>query len=842
MRQWRMRVVLKVSKLTAGKPPRRGFFSGPFGRFFAAAIAFLVLLIVVAVTWTWVHYSNLVDERLRAGPFSQTAMIFAAPEPVSRGDAMTVAELTETLRLRGYTDNRSNRLGWYKVRPDGVEIFPGVDASPESEPGVIFLENGVVTRIVSNRDNTERTVYELEPELISNLFDRQRQKHRVVHYADIPKVLVDAVTSVEDKRFFQHVGFDPLRIVKAVFEDVREGRKAQGASTLSMQCARMLMLGQEKTWSRKLAEAIITLQLEAKLSKEQIFEYYANQVDLGQRRSFAVRGFGEAARVHFGKDIRDLKVDEAALLAGMIQLPNFYNPYRHEDRSLRRRNTVLSLMRDNGYLTDVQYVEAVKAPIKLAEGGIESTDAPYFVDLVNEELQDRFADVDFQTTQYRIYTTLDMKLQRDAVEAARIGMKEVDDLLARRRKKYGEAQVAMVVMDPRTGEVKAMLGGRNYGASQLNRALAKRQPGSSFKPFVYAAALRTGLLGGSNVLTPVTMVMDEPTTFEYDGRTYEPNNFHEEWKGNVSMRYALAHSMNIPTVKFAEMAGYDSVAALARDAGLENTKATPAEALGSYEASPLEMASAYTTFSNGGVWMRQNIVREVRDQSGKTIWTYKPVSREVLDPRVAYMVTNLMEEVVRSGTGASARSRGFLLPAAGKTGTSRDAWFAGFTTRLLCVVWVGFDDNTELPLQGFEAALPIWTEFMKRAHHYREYKNVSEFPAPDGIVTADIDPLSGKLSTPACPKSQAEVFLAGTQPLDYCPLHGGGGRTVIADWSAPEGDSANPHPGDAAAATSGARQPHRPEASPQVSKPATPEAAKPPQKRSFWDRIRGIFK
>lgn len=834
---------MKVRIQTTRKPSGRRFFSSPFGRLFLATTTILVLIVGGGAIWTWVHYSNLVDERLRQGPFSQTAMIFAAPEPVSRGDALTVAELTELLRRRGYTDNRSNRLGWYKIRQDGVEIFPGVDAAPESEPGVVFLQKGIVTRIVSNRDNTDRSVYELEPELISNLFDRQRQKHRVVHYADIPKVLVDAVTSVEDKRFFQHVGFDPLRIVKAVFEDVREGRKAQGASTLSMQCARMLLLGQEKTWSRKLAEAVITLQLEQKLTKEQIFEYYANQVDLGQRRSFAVRGFGEAARVHFGKDIRDLKVDEAALLAGMIQLPNFYNPYRHEDRSLRRRNLVLSLMHDNGYLTDMQYVEAVKAPMKLAEGGIESTDAPYFVDLVNEELQDRFSDVDFQTTQYRIYTTLDMKLQREAVEAARIGMKEVDDLLAKRKKKYPEPQVAMVVMDPRTGEVKAMVGGRNYGASQLNRALAKRQPGSSFKPFVYAAALRTGLTGGPNILTPATMVVDEPTTFEYEGgRIYEPNNFHEEWKGDVTMRYALAHSMNIPTVKFAEMVGYGNVAELARDAGLENTRATPAEALGAYEATPLEIASAYTTFSNGGVWMKQNIVREVRDQTGKTIWNYKTVSREVLDPRVAYMVTNLMEEVVRSGTGSTSRTRGFLLPAAGKTGTSRDAWFAGYTTRLLCVVWVGFDDNTELPLQGYQAALPIWTEFMKRAHRYREYKNASEFPAPDGIVTADVDPLSGKLSTPACPKSHAEVFIAGTQPLEYCPLHGGSGKTMIADWGTPEGDSSGRRADGDPSAANAARHGRRTDAPQEVNKSASDKPAKPPQKRGFWDKIRAIFK
>jgi penicillin-binding protein 1B len=546
--------------------------------------------------------------------------------------------------------------------------------------------------------------------------------------------------------------------------------------------------------------------------------------------------------VHFGEDIRDLKVEEAALLAGMIQLPNFYNPYRHEDRALHRRNLVLGLMRDNGYLTDMQYVEAVKAPIQLAEGGIESTDAPYFVDLVNEELQDRFSDVDFQTTQYRIYTTLDMKLQRDAVESARIGMKEVDDLLAKRKKSFPEPQVAMVVMDPHTGEVKALVGGRNYGASQLNRALAKRQPGSSFKPFVYAAALRTGLTGGPNVLTPVSMVVDEPTTFEFNGGVYEPGNFHEAWLGNVNMRYALAHSMNIPAVKFAELAGYGAVAELARDAGLENTRGTPAEALGSYEATPLEIASAYTTFSNGGVWMQHNGIREVRDQTGKTIWSYKPVSREILDPRVAYIVTNLMEEVVRSGTGAGSRSRGFVLPAAGKTGTSRDAWFVGFTTRLLCVVWVGFDDNTELPLQGAQAALPIWTEFMKRAHRYREYKNVSDFPAPDGIVTADVDPLSGKLATPSCPSSHPEVFIAGTQPLEYCPLHGGAGKTMIAGWDTPDADSSARGVGGDAQAVPAARQARRPQAQQEVNKSTPVQSATPQKKPGFWDRIRSIFK
>jgi penicillin-binding protein 1B len=339
----------------------------------------------------------------------------------------------------------------------------------------------------------------------------------------------------------------------------------------------------------------------------------------------------------------------------------------------------------------------------------------------------------------------------------------------------------------------------------------------------------------------VTQVVDEPTTFEFDGKTYEPNNFHEEWHGQVSLREALAHSMNVPTVKFAEMVGYENVAELARDAGLETTRGTPAEALGSYEATPLEIASAYTTFSNHGTWVKQSSIREVVDENGKLVWKNNPVEREILDNRVAYMVTNLMEEVLRSGTAAKARSLGFALPAAGKTGTSHDAWFVGFTTKLLCAVWVGFDDDTEMPLQGADAAMPIWVEFMKRAHRYREYRNVSEFDVPDGVITAQIDPLSGKLATTGCPQSRSEVFIAGTQPMEYCPLHGGAGRTLIAGWDTPESAGAG-RPDDTAQGAASGGKPAKPGAAKQPKPPAASAPQQPPKKRGFWDTIKAIFK
>lgn len=817
-----------------------GFILHPVGK---AVLAIVVVALITGVgvfSYYWAQYSRVIDQKLKDGPFAETAQVLATPEPVSIGDSLSSDEIVSSLRRRGYTEARSNRMGWYHVRPDGIEIFPGVDAYNASEPGVIFLDKGVVSRIVSNRDNTERQRFFLDPELITSLFDRKREKRRIIRFGDIPKIQVQALISIEDKRFFEHSGFDPIRIVRTAWVDVTQNRR-YGASTISMQMARMFWLSQDKTWQRKAAEIMITLQLEQKLTKEQIFEFYCNQVDLGQRRSFAIRGFGEAAQVYFGKDLRELHLEEAALLAGLIQRPNFLNPFRHPDRAMQRRNIVLQLMHENGYITENQFIEASKLPIKLAEGGVESSDAPYFVDLVYDDLQENFSDIDFQTNSYRIYTTLDMKLQRDAVEAVRIGMEEVDGLLGKMKRKYPEPQVAMVVLDPNTAEIKALIGGRNYGLSQLNRTLSKRQPGSIFKPFVYAAALNTTLEGRTPAITPVSQVNDEATTFYYDGQEYEPNNFKQEFHGIVTLREALSKSLNIPTVKFGEMAGFDSVAALAKKAGLEGIRATPALALGAYEVTPLAIAGAYTIFSDNGVYAKPNFVREIRSSTGGQIYGYRPQRHDVLDPRIAYMTLNLMQEVLRTGTGANARARGFNLPAAGKTGTSHDAWFAGFTTKLLCVVWVGFDNNQELPLEGAKAALPIWTEFMKRAHRYREYRGVQEFDPPDGIATVDIDPLSGQLATGACPKPRPEVFIAGTQPLELCHLHSSG-RSQVAGWDAPESPTSGRQL-DAPSSGQNGRPARVRRAEPSAEAPKQPQTTQPKeQKKGFFERFRSIFK
>jgi penicillin-binding protein 1B len=763
------------------------FFLHPAGKTILAVIVVTVTVALVSFTYYYVKYSKLIEAKLAAGPFANTSMLFASPHSVAVGETATPQEIATELRHAGYTESPNNRMGHYTLRAEGIDIYPGPDSYFKREDGVLKFDKGKVSRIISLADNTDRTEYNLEPELISNLFDKNREKRRLVRYEDIPPLLVHAVISIEDKRFFQHSGFDPIRVMKSAYVDVKERHNAQGASTLSMQVAGMLFLDRsERTWSRKLPEVLITMHLEQKLSKEKIFEYYANQVPLGHRGSFGIRGFGEAAQVYFGKDLNRLSLAEAATLAGLIQQPSYTNPFRWPERARTRRNVVLKMMRDNKYIDEPAYEAASASPLSLTRHNMESTDAPYFVDLVNDTLLDKFQDYDFQTSTYRIYTTLDLQLQRDATEAVRIGMEEVDKQLRPRHKKdpnYPEPQCALVALDPQTGEVKAIIGGRNYGTSQLDRVLAKRQPGSSFKPFVYAAALNTGLSNSARVvLTPATILNDEPRTFWFDGKPYEPGNYHHESFGDLTMRQALAHSLNVPAVQAAEQTGYGAVVDVARRAGMNlDIRATPAIALGAYEVTPLEIAGGYTIFANRGVYAKPYYIANIADQHGGTIFESKPEKKPALDPRVAFLMDSLLEEVLRSGTGAGVYRRGVNFPAAGKTGTSHDGWFAGFTSKLICVVWVGFDDNRELNLEGAKSALYVWAEFMRRAHEHRQYRNVTEFTAPAGIVSAQIDPATGQLATGSCPSVRTEYFIEGTQPVETCQLHGGG-ETRVAGW------------------------------------------------------------
>jgi len=741
------------------------------------AVALMCIAIACgAVVFFYLRYARIVDEKLRFGILESPSMIYAAPRTVVLGGDAQVEDLASYLRRCGYSESKTNRIGWYRKQGDTIEIHPGPDGYVQ-EGEAVQVQAGRIARINSLANHASLPQVLLEPQVITNFFDQSREKQLIVHFTQIPTVVVNAVLSAEDKRFFHHWGFDPAGILRALWVDAKELRRSQGASTLTQQLARTLWLGQERGWRRKIPETLITLHLEHALNKQQIFEDYANTIYLGHLGSFSIHGFEKASRLYLGKDLSQVTLADAALLAGMIQAPYTRNPFRYPDRAKARRDAILRAMRANGYIAQRDYEAAAAEPLHVTREESESADAPYFVDLVNEKLQNDFQDRDFQNSSFRVYTTLDLNLQRDAVEAVRIGIQETDQQWKRRSKKYGTsemplAQAALVALDAQTGEVKALVGGRSYGRSQFDHATAKRQPGSSFKPFVYAAAL-TPTRGGP-ALTAASTVVDEPTTFYFHGKPYDPAGHEPEYAGEVTLRFALAHSLNVPAVKVAEEAGYDQVARLAQAAGLNvKIQPTPSIALGSYEVTPLEMAGAYTIFVNNGSRLKTSFVRSIRDQQGASIFEWRPERKPAIDPRVAYLVENLMEEVLRTGTGAGVRSRGFYLPAAGKTGTSRDGWFAGFTSRLICVVWVGLDDNRDIKIDGAHSALPIWAEFMKRAQQQPEYRNVHEFAAPNGVVTVEIDAATGELATPNCPNVRSEVFIEGTQPIQACRLHGG---------------------------------------------------------------------
>ncbi len=868
-------VVAKTEEKTARQKmklriPRGSGFTrvilGPAGRFFIIFFSLAVIAALGSFTYFYAKYARIIDDRLRTGVFANSAKIFAAPESVSVGDAMSPNDIATDLRRSGYTESSGNPVGYYQIHSNSIEIFPQSDSYFDQEPGLIRFADGRISQIISLQDNTSRNQYQLEPQLIQAISGPAREKRRMVKFHDIPKIVVDAVTSIEDKRFFQHSGFDPIRILKAVYVDVKEGRKDQGASTLSMQTARMFFLTQDKSFKRKAAEVIITLQLEQKLSKEDIFEYYANQVDLGWRGTFHIVGLGQASEAYLGKELNSITLPEAAQIAGMIQRPGYFDPFRHPDRLLDRRNIVLQLMRQNNVIGDRDYALAIEAPLTVAKTGSTSVEAPYFVDMVNDRLQNMFQDADFQSNAYRVYTTIDMRLQRAAVEAVRLGMVSVDEQIKRQRRFRGQTpptpQVALVAIDPHTGEVKALVGGRNYGLSQLNHSLAKRQPGSIFKPFVYATALDTAVSGGSRVLTASTTVVDEPSTFYFDTQPpYEPKNFEEKYFGTVTLRDALAHSLNVATVKVAQMVGFGAVVDMANRAGMNyKIQPTPAVALGAYEITPLEAVGAYTIFANGGDYLKPSFLSMVRAQKGEMVYKNKVEEKQVLDPRVSYLTTSLMEEVLRTGTAAGVRARYNLnFPVAGKTGTSHDGWFAGYTSELLCVVWVGFDDNRELDLEGAHSAAPIWAEFMKRALAYREYRDVKPFRAPAGIVSVTIDPDSGMPAVPSCPKTRSEVYIAGTEPVGVCPLHGGrGGATTVSGWdtSPPPAAAAPARTAPTITGSQGdgqvppdsvARRAAR-QASGQAANPAAPPPApakdetKKPQKKGILQRLLRVFK
>jgi penicillin-binding protein 1B len=774
-----------------------------------ALSAFLFIFIVVSgVTLHYYrYYSNMIDRRLDGEVFQRTARLYAAPYRIHVGQKLTAEVVIARLQRAGFEPRGSEHAGdgTYELNSGRLTITPNTGEGMQ-----LAFKGGSLSGIVKTKagavDETS-----LPPELVTSLSDTNRQKRRIVTFKELPPALVNALIAAEDNRFYSHHGIDPIRLAGAVFQSLRSNNRVRGTSTITQQLSRNFFLTTERTLVRKANEIFISLILEQRLTKEQILEMYANDVYLGARGSFSIKGFGEGAVAYFGKDLTALTLPEAATLAAIIPAPSgTYSPIKHPDRARDRRNLVLNTMADLGFIMPEEAAKAAATELKLAEFKVDTSDAPYLVDYIRNSLLRDFSEVALNNDGFRVETTMVPDLQNAAVAALVKGLKDVNDIIAQRNKnrkpdkQLPDAQGALIVLDRDTAGILAMAGGGDYGVSQLNRVTqAFRQPGSIFKPLAYAAVFeqcdrmlfpdapetaQTELelpqelgrpLDPEECITPVTLVDDTATTFTYDGdKIYEPNNYHEKYNGVVTVRYALEHSLNVPTIKLAEAIGYEKVADLARRSGLNaKIKGYPSIALGAFEVTPLEMAGAYTIFANEGSRLEPHALTRVVAADGSVLRPYKYEKTPVLSPRVAYLMTRLMEGVINHGTGAGVRSRGFTLPAAGKTGTSRDGWFAGYTKEYIVIAWVGFDDNSDLNIEGSKSALPIWTDFMLRAQELYPPRDVGAlaFQAPEGIIEGGVQRDSSEIPIKGCEADYTEAFIAGSVELPVqCGDLGGG--------------------------------------------------------------------
>jgi penicillin-binding protein 1B len=709
------------------------------------------------------YYSRIIDARLASGYLTSRPGLYAAPRLLQIGQQLSRADLIVSLRRAGYVQSEGSNVwsGSFRESAAAIEIRTNPNQARSGLVKITFDADKKISELTD--DSISIDSFSLEPEVLSNDPLSKAGKREAVRFSEIPPVLLHAILATEDRRFFQHAGVDVFGIARALLHNAGENRPGQGGSTITQQLVKNTYLTSERTLRRKYAEAMLSYALEQRLSKEDIFALYCNEVYLGQRGAVTVRGVEEAARVYFGKELKNLSLSEAATIAGMIQGPMRFSPLHHPETSAARRNAVLEAMARDGWIDAGQAQASMKDPVVVAPSShLDNSLAPYFVDYVNRTAD---SEVDASPANQRIYTTIDLDLQ----QLAETAIKNQLERLSKVHKNLAQKpQAALVALDPKTGNVLAMVGGRDYAESQLNRATdARRQPGSTFKPFVYAAALEDGM-------SPVQMFADSPREFVYDrNKPYRPANFGGGYSmRDVTMRTGLVKSLNVVTVDVALQTGLARIANLAEQFGLPKPERYPSLALGTKEVTPLELAAAYAAFVNGGRRVTPKVVLSVGEPPAQHFNNDDELNSQVISPTTAYMITNMLSDVIDHGTARASRDAVKGTATAGKTGTSRDGWFVGYTPNLVCAVWIGFDDNKQLGLTGAEAALPAWTDFIKAAVDLKPELGGRNFDCPEGIKFVEIDADFGGISTLTCPHRELIAVTERLAPNVECLLHG----------------------------------------------------------------------
>ena len=740
------------------------------------AVGFVVGL--YAAHWL-LGLDRIVQSRFDGRRFSVPSRVFAAPKVIYTGADWERLDLEGWLARTGYREQKAAgplAAGHYRSLPGRLRVhLRGFDHPelPEPDRRIEFrLEAG---RVRDMRDDKGHPidVVALEPEQISAFYDEDREQRDLVAIADVPDHLVDAIYAIEDRRFEEHNGVDMRRILGALLANLRAGGIREGGSTLTQQLVKNFFLTPERTIRRKLTEAVMALLVEARYSKPQILEAYLNEIYMGRRGSTAIHGVGEASRFFFGKRVPDLSVEESALLAAVIQSPNAMSPHRHPERAKKRRDLVLDQMAVQGRISSDEAEKARARALDLAAITLESGQDRYFLDMLQRQLPEVYHEDLLAVEGLRIYSTLDTALQRAAVEHLRRGLAALEKQLPAPKiakdEKRPQLQGCLLAMRPQTGEILALVGGRDYGTSQFNRCTqARRQAGSVFKPIVYAAALARQ---SGPVVTLASFIPDEPLEVDTPSGPWRPLNFDRRYRGPVSVREALEDSLNVPAARLGQAVGIRRVVEMARKLGVESPlPEVPSLALGTAEVSPLEMATVYATFANGGLRPTARSFTGLLDGHG-IAQEQSPLAgaRRVLDAGTAYLTTSLLEGVVDRGTGAGIRSRGLRGPIAGKTGTTddeNDLWFVGFTPELVIVVWIGYDEPRKIGVASSRGALPIWADYLAAISGGQIRGG---FIRPREIESIEIDPMTGERALWGCPRSRPEYFLIGTAPVETCP-------------------------------------------------------------------------
>jgi penicillin-binding protein 1B len=784
-------------------PPRQEALRQP--RRWVKALVLMIILVTVALTILWRRIDAKVAHRLSSFESPSIPVVYSAPLDLRSVVVRTEEEggASKDL-LRGILSDRRyaevtiqpGRPGEYLLSNDSLTIYT---RDFTTATGTVHRAQRLTLNLRDGRESSpsgkaQRAL--LEPQIISYLGAQEMRASRFVALELIPRSVQQAVMSIEDERFFSHFGIDIFGITRALFRNIIAGRLVQGGSTLTQQLAKNLFLSPKKTISRKLLEIPTALSLERHLSKKQLLELYLNEVYLGQEGSISIHGMPQASTTLFGKNITDISVDEAATLAGIIKAPSYYNPRKHPERAKERRDTVLAKMRDLGHISEAEYKAAVQRPLRVSQQQEHRRIAQFFTSTLEAELNETIDIENAPSTGLAVYTGLDLGMQRCAEGAIERGIATLEAAHPKLKRSDKQLQAALVAIEPYSGLVRSWVGGRDFSESQFNRVnLAMRQIGSTVKPFLYLTAL-DGTLNSYKTATAVSILEDKPMEFQVNKQTaWSPENYDHEFRGDVTLRYALEHSLNMPALYIAERIGLATLKKTLSAFKIAPTvQEVPSIALGALDSNLLRLTAAYGALANGGVYIQPRLFTAAIDGSGERLAASEVLEERVADEGASFVLTNILRGVLDRGTGKAARSKGFNRPAAGKTGTSdtaRDAWFVGYTPTLVAGIWLGFDDNTPLNITGGGAAAPIWGDFMKCS---APFLPLGDFSPPPGVSFVTVDIKTGQIATPDCPREYVaqEAFLKGTEPSKRCAQHGGGNDTS----SGSEVEQGRPRRGD----------------------------------------------